>query len=244
MRVITRVQSKRGSSRGLVHYIAHSKIDSERSPKKGELFNAFADELSVRSEQFHQGGHCPGRPSNEELHHLVLSFRVDDYETLGRTEKQRRSALKETTRAAMKSLENALNADRLSWAAAVHLNTENPHVHIAIQKEFLARDLETRVLTKIPREALPRFEEHEGERTLAGILIEAATEKMEQLIAGKRERVRMLEREQKRNKSGLLLQGKTDGQTDTKGRRKPKRSETSCVAEFSQNTSFAGSSQR
>lgn len=223
MRVITRVQSKRGSSRGLVHYIAHSKIDSEREPEKGrELFNAFADELSVRSANNSiKADIVRGRPSNEELHHLVLSFRVDDYETLGRTEKQRRSALKETTRAAMKSLENALNADRLSWAAAVHLNTENPHVHIAIQKEFLARDLETRVLTKIPREALPRFEEHEGERTLApGILIEAATEKMEQLIAGKRERVRMLEREQKRNKSGLLLQGKTDGQTDTKGRRK------------------------
>lgn len=223
MRVIASVQSKRGSSRGLIHYIAHSKIDTEREAEKGrELFNAFADELSVKSANNSiKADIRSGRPSNDELHHLVLSFRVDDYRAFGRTEKQRRAALKETTRAAMKMLENALDADRISWAAAVHLNTENPHVHIAIQKEFLARDLETRVLTKIPREALPHFDGRDGEKTLTpGILIEAATEKMEQLIVGKRERVRTLEREQKRNKLGTLSHGKTDGQTDSEGRRK------------------------
>lgn len=223
MRVIASVQSKRGSSRGLIHYIAHSKIDTTREPEKGrELFNAFADELSVKSANNSvKADIVRGRPSNDELHHLVLSFRAEDYRALGRTEKQRRAALKEATRAAMRRLENALDADRISWAAAVHLNTENPHVHIAMQKEFLARDLETQVLPKIPREALPHFEEREGERTLTpGILIEAATEKMEQLIAGKRERVRTLEREQTRNKFESPAHRKTDGQTDNEASRK------------------------
>lgn len=223
MRVIASVQSKRGSSRGLVHYIAHSKIDTTREPEKGrELFNAFADELSVKSANNSiKADILSGRPSNDELHHLVLSFRADDYRALGRTEKQRRAALKEATRAAMTRLENALDADRISWAAAVHLNTENPHVHIAIQKEFQARDLETRVLTKIPREALPHFARRDGEKTLTpGILIEAATEKMEQLIAGDRERLQKLEREHAQSKSGSPPHVKSDDETDSETRRK------------------------
>ncbi len=223
MRVIASVQSKRGSSRGLIHYIARSKIDTEREPEKGrELFNAVADELSVKSANNSiKADIVRGRPSNDELHHLVLSFRADDYQALGRTEKHRRAALKETTRAAMKRLENALNADRISWAAAVHLNTENPHVHIAMQKEFLARDLETRVMTKIPREALPHFDGRDGEKVLIlGILIEAATEKMAQLIAGNRERVRSRDMAETRHNFGLPAHGKTDGETDSEARRK------------------------
>ncbi|HMO82466.1 MAG TPA: relaxase MobL [Pyrinomonadaceae bacterium] len=216
MRVIASVQSKRGSSRGLIHYIAHSKIDTTQEPEKGrELFNAFADDLSVQSANNSiKADIVRGRPSNDELHHLVLSFRPDDYHALGSTEKQRRAALKETTRAAMRRLENALNADRVSWAAAVHLNTENPHVHIAIQKEFLTRDLETRSMTKIPREALPHFEPRDGEKILTpGILIEAATEKMEHLIAGDRERVRPSEKGRARNESLSLLHRKTAVET-------------------------------
>ena len=218
MKVIASVQSKRGSSRGLIHYIAHSKIDTEREPEKGrELFNEFGDELSVKSANNSiKADILSGRPSNDELHHLVLSFRPDDYRVLGRTEKQRKAALKETTRAAMKRLESALDADRISWAAAVHLNTENPHVHVAIQKEFLARNLETRCMTKIPCQALPHFDRRDGEKTLRpGNLIEAATERMEQLIAADSERVRTCERDQLRNNSGSPLHGKSDAETDS-----------------------------
>lgn len=216
MRVIASVQAKRGSSRGLIHYIAHSKIDTEREPENGrELFNAFADDLSVQgANNSIKADIVRGRPSNDELHHLVLSFRADDYRVLGRTEKQRRAALKETTRASMKELEAALNADRVAWAAAVHLNTENPHVHIAIQREFLARDLETRLMTKIPREALPHFKRRDDEKVLTpGILIEAATEKMKQLIAGDRERTRLRKENRTRNESISLLHGKTELET-------------------------------
>lgn len=216
MRVVASVQSKRGSSRGLIHYIAHSKIDTEREPEKGrELFNAFADELSVKSANNSiKADLVRGRPKNEDLHHLVFSFRPDDYHALGSTEKQRRAALKETTRAAMQRLEAALNADRISWAASVHLNTKNPHVHIAMQKEFLNKDLEMRFMTKIPRESLPHFELRDGERVLTpGGLIDAATEKMEQLIARKNERMLKHETRRIRNESRSLASGKTDGES-------------------------------
>lgn len=186
MRIVASVQAKRGSSRGLVHYIAHSKLDAEREPETGrELFNAFADVLSVESANNSlKIGIAKGRPSNDELHHLVLSFRTDDYRALGANEKQSRRAVKDISRAAMKRLETGLAADRLSWAAAVHLNTENPHVHIAIQKQYFTEDIERITLTKIPREALPHFEPRDAEKALVpGFLVEAATQRMEALIA-------------------------------------------------------------
>ncbi|MBX3282412.1 MAG: hypothetical protein KF756_08045 [Acidobacteria bacterium] len=191
MRVVASVQAKRGSSRGLVHYIAHSKLDPEREPQGSrEVFNAFADELSVRSaNNSMRVGIAKGRPSNDELHHIVLSFRDDDYRKLGEDESRRKKALKEITRAAMKSLETSVNAERLLWTAAVHRNTENPHVHIAIQKQYLSKEIERHTLTKIPRKALPHYEIREGEKVLiSGYLIDAAAAKMDTIIEVERTR--------------------------------------------------------
>ncbi len=186
MRIIASVQAKRGSSRGLVHYIAHSKLDIEREPEKGrELFNAFADNLSVKSANNSlKMGIGRARPSNDELHHLVLSFRPEDHRAFGRNEKERLLALKEVTRAAMSRLETHVAADRLFWAASVHLNTGNPHVHIALQKQYFTRAIEREFLAKIPRDALPHYEPSgSGEKVLMpGLLIESAIEKTEQLI--------------------------------------------------------------
>lgn len=186
MKIVVSVQAKRGSSRGLVHYIAHSKLDTEREPQNSrEIFNAFSDNLSVKSANNSMiVGVAKRIPSNDELHHLVLSFRDEDYRKLGAGEAQRQKALKDITRSAMKSLETATNAERLLWAAAIHRNTENPHVHIAIQKRYLSKEIKRHVLTKIPREALPHSEIRDGEKVFVpGVLIEAATEKMEAIIA-------------------------------------------------------------
>lgn len=199
MRIVASVQAKRGSSRGLVHYIAHSKLDLDRESDSGrELFNSYADNLSVASSNNSiKIGVSNTRPSNDELHHLVLSFRPEDYRKLGRDEKARRGSLKEVTRAAMSRLEKALEADRLSWAAAIHLNTQNPHVHIALQKQYFTRTIERTVLAKIPREALPHHETQEGEKLLvSGYLIDAAIEKMEQLISRDRARPQTSDRQE------------------------------------------------
>lgn len=210
MRIVASVQAKRGSSRGLVHYIAHSKRDIEREPVNvRELFNDFADNLSVASANNSMRiGIAKGRPSNDELHHIVLSIRPDDYRRLGTSEKQRRRALKETTRTAMQRFEKELSADRLSWAAAVHLNTENPHVHIALQKQYFTIDLERETLTKIPREALPHFERNEVEKVLVpGFLIEAATERMEHLVSRDLEQLHTPEDDRGRQDSALHSSG-------------------------------------
>ncbi|MGB7070584.1 MAG: relaxase MobL, partial [Pyrinomonadaceae bacterium] len=185
MRVIASVQSKRGSSRGLVHYIAHSKIDGNKEPASGrELFNAFTEHLTVRSANNFLKSDCgKGRPSNNDLHHLVLSFRQADYLQIGSTDEERRRRLKIVTRYAIRQLEERLQSERLAWAGAVHLNTANPHVHIAIQKQYLTRGLQSKSLNKIPREGLPHFELVEGEKQIVdGILIESAKVKLQELV--------------------------------------------------------------
>lgn len=187
MRVIASVQSKRGSSRGLIHYLAHSKIDPIRESVSGrELFNAFTEHLTVRSANNFLKPDCgKGRPSNADLHHLVLSFRQTDFLQIGSTDAERSRRLKIVTRHAIGKLEEKLRSDRLAWAGAVHLNTANPHVHIAIQKQYLTRDLQSRSLNKIPREALPHFELIEGEKQIVdGILIESAKVKLLELVEG------------------------------------------------------------
>lgn len=186
MRVIASVQSKRGSSRGLIHYLAHSKIDRNSEPEKGrELFNEFTEHLTVRSANNFLKSDCgKGRPSNNELHHLVLSFRREDFQQLGSTDEERQRQVKIVTRFAIAQLEKSLQSERLAWAGAVHLNTANPHVHVAIQKQYLTKDLQGRSLNKIHREALPHFEIIDGEKRIVdGILIESAKQKLQQLVA-------------------------------------------------------------
>lgn len=207
MRIIVSIQSKRGSSRGLVHYLAHSKIDPDNEPERGrELFNRFGDSLNVKSaNNYLKTDISQSRPSNEELHHLVLSFRPEDFERLGTLDQNRRRSLKQITRAAMNRLERSVNADRLAWTAVVHLNTGNPHVHIAIQKQYFNADLGKKILAKIPRDAIPHYRHQGGKEKefSPGLLIEAAAEKMDEIIH------RNLERDKGRRKPFRCIREKS-----------------------------------
>lgn len=189
MKTIISVQAKTGSSRGLVHYIAHSKIDSGKEPADcRELFNQYADDITVeKANEFLKNGSSAKRPANEELLHLVVSLRLEDYDKLGADEKEKQKSLKDAVRCAIKKLENEINAERVNWAAAVHRNTDNPHVHVAIQKQYFDRNSEQRQLNKIPPQILPHYERVEqGEKRFAeGILIEAVNEKLEEIARKK-----------------------------------------------------------
>ena len=184
MKVIVSVQPKSASSRGLVHYIAHSKLDSSREPLGREIFNEQSGEISVeKANSLLNDEITKKRPANEELHHLVISLKPEDFERLGENEKERTESLKMITRHTIKQLENELDADRLNWAAGIHQNSEFPHVHIAIQKTYFDKNLEKKHLGKIPTGLLPHYEntETKGKVFAPGILIEAATEKLEEI---------------------------------------------------------------
>ena len=222
MRVIVSVQSKRGSSRGLAHYLSHSKIDTSKELSGGrELFNNYSDSIDVtKANIFLKTGTSNKRPSNEELHHLVLSLKPEDFEKLGVDEKERLRSVKEITRHAMSKFEKAIGADTLTWAASVHRNTQNPHVHIALQKQFFDQNLDKKSLTKIPKKCLPHYERTGNEKTFAsGVLIEAANEKLEEIIAEKSRRVEertLLNEEQNRSKNT------NDSRQNTKNENKEK----------------------
>ena len=188
MKVIVSVQAKGASSRGLVHYIAHSKLDAEREATGREIFNGQSDEITVeKANSLLNNETARRRPSNEKLHHLVVSLKSEDFERLGKDEKERVSSVKEITRHTIKRLEENLGAQRLDWAAGVHLNTDNPHVHIAINKSYFDKNLEKKHLSKIPLQLLPHYEKNEaGEKNLVrGSLIESATEKLEEICREK-----------------------------------------------------------
>ena len=188
MRVVVSVQAKAASSRGLLHYVAHSKVDAAREGTSREIFNSYVDEVAVeKANDFLKSGVSNKRPANNELHHIVISFKAEDYDRLGTDEKEKQESLKKITRAAMKQLEEAIGADKLNWAAGIHRNTENPHVHIAVQKEFFDKNFERQSLRKIPQTCLPHYEKNgEDDKTFApGVLIEAATEKLDEIILEK-----------------------------------------------------------
>lgn len=187
MKVIASVQAKKSSSRGLVHYIAHSKIDAAREQEMREIFNEYSDKTTVeKANDLLKNGIEHKRPDNDELHHLVLSFKPEDFDRLGKDEKERQKSIKEITRHAMKQFEKEIGADKLSWAAGIHRNTDNPHVHIAIQKEYFDENLEKKSLTKIPVNLLPHYEKEGSEKTFqSGILIEAASQKLDEMLLEK-----------------------------------------------------------
>jgi len=187
MRVVVSVQAKAASSRGLVHYVAHSKVDAAREPDGREIFNSYADEITVeKANDFLKSGVSNKRPLNDELHHLVISLKAEDYDRLGGDEKEKQESLKKITRHALKALEESTGADRLTWAAGIHRNTDNPHVHVALSKEFFDNNFEKKMLRKIPNDTLPHYEKNEAGKTLApGVLIAAATEKLDEIISEK-----------------------------------------------------------
>ncbi len=190
MRVVVSVQAKSGSSRGLVHYIAHSKTDpTQGEPQTREIFSDYSNRTSVKkANEFLKNGISNKRVSNTELHHLVISFKAEDFNLLGENEKERQNSLKQITSYALERMKETVGAERLNWAAGIHRNTNNPHVHVAVQKTFFDKNEEKKILTKIPRELLPHYEKsgEEGEKVfVSGLMIDAANQKLEEIIKDK-----------------------------------------------------------
>lgn len=185
MKVVVSVKPQTQSSRGLVHYIAHSKIDTARESSGRELFNDRTDSMNVQEANLLlKVGVSSHRPQNSDLLHLIVSVRPEDYRNLGTDEKERIGSLKAISREAMLGLGKITGIEPLDWAAAVHLNTDNPHVHIAISKQYISPQLDAyQRLNRIPKDALPHYELIDGKKTLIhGAMIDAAAKKMDSII--------------------------------------------------------------
>jgi hypothetical protein len=157
MRAVIAIKSTGGSGASrATRYIAERDRDPEREGTKPRpLFSDREDTLTYRgADHLLKGG--AGTPDKDDLIHIAVSFRQEDYERLGPTEAERKEQLREVAREAISEMRTELRAREMRWVAGIHLNTDNPHIHLLIHKEV--KDLvtdRTRRVGRIPKELLP-----------------------------------------------------------------------------------------
>lgn len=179
-----------GSSRGLVHYLAHSKLDKTKEEVENrEFFNESENGLDVKRANQHLS--LTGtKPNPEELLHLVIAPGKEEIESVGDDLKTRKEALESIVRATVDQLKKEIKAKKIKWIAVAHFNTDHPHAHLAVQKEFINQKGQIEDL-RITRQMLHYNETGEnGEKKLhKGGLILAAENKLTE-IAAAREKTR------------------------------------------------------
>lgn len=157
MRVIVAVKSQPGGSATsrVTRYISERDRDEQkegREPRR--LFSDKDDSLSYRQADRVLTGSWT--PQKDELLHLAVSFRGEDFAALGADEASRQRRLKETAREAMQETAEAADAKKLIWVAGIHRNTAHPHLHLVIHRDYLSRATgELKQLRRLPREMLP-----------------------------------------------------------------------------------------
>jgi hypothetical protein len=194
-----------GSSRGLVHYFAHSKLDRvKEGTSRREFFNESENDLDVSRANRHLS-RDNSKPQPEELLHVVVAPSKDEIESGGDDLESRKTALRSVVRETVARLKKEVKARNLKWIAVAHFNTDNPHAHVAIQKQFTNEDGKKEIL-RINRQMLHYNERGEnGEKKLhKGALILAAENKIKEIADGRekaRENEKSLEPENAVRKS-------------------------------------------
>jgi len=161
--------SSTGAS-GVTRYIAESKRDPEKEHLKEKeprpLFSAEKDGLSFQQADEILAQGKGWLPEKEDVIHLVISLELESFEQLGDTHEERIQAFKEIIRDTASEIEKEVDVDELRFVAAIHLNTDNPHVHLAISRQGIDRSThEPKHIDHLPRTLLPHNEKTpEGEK--------------------------------------------------------------------------------
>jgi len=191
-------------------YIARSDLDREREGKNlRKLFSGERDELShYEADRWLTAGGA--RPDKKDIIHYVLSLQEPgDYERLGANDKERNERLREAVRGVMRTAEKEMRVERLQWAAGIHLNTDNPHVHIVISRYALDRDTEKlRRFGKLPHRIAPHNERQpDGAKSFVhGALLDVFSEQIE---AHQLQHARQIEAEKQRTKDAHAAREQT-----------------------------------
>lgn len=200
--VLNRIRgSKVEGTSEATRYIARSDLDREREGTDlRKLFSDDRDELShYEADRWLTAGGA--RPDKRDIIHYVLSLQEpNDFERLGANDEDRKSSLRETVRRVMRTAEEEMRVERLHWAAGIHLNSDNPHVHIVISRYALDRDTEhLRRFGKLPHRIAPHNEHQpDGTKTYVhGALLDVFAEQIE---ARQLEHARQIEAEKQRTK--------------------------------------------
>jgi hypothetical protein len=142
MNVVCVIKKGNGGT-GVSHaarYISTRDRDEQREGVEArKLFSAGDDKLN-----YPQANHLLGNgrePNANEVLHVVISLeKEDDFNRLGTDEESKQAGVRETTRNALKEMANFFNVDELRWVAGIHRNTDNPHVHLLIHRDYVERE--------------------------------------------------------------------------------------------------------
>jgi hypothetical protein len=169
MGVFFHILSTGGGSGGsrITRYIAERDKDLEREGLGSRrLFSDDQDNLSYhRADRILDPDH--GRPEKDDLIHFSVMIQEEEFDKLGVDEKDKQTRFREAVREAMKGIAAELNADELTWVAGMHRNTQNPHAHVVMSKEFVERGSgRSRRIERIPKALLPHREIENGKEIL------------------------------------------------------------------------------
>jgi hypothetical protein len=154
--------SSTGAS-GVTRYIAESKRDPEKEHLKDKeprpLFSAEKDGLSFQQADEILAQGKGWLPEKEDVIHLVISLEPESFEQLGDTHEERIQAFKDIIRDTTNEIEKEVDVYELGFVAGIHLNTDNPHVHLAISRQGIDRSThEPKHIDHLPRTLLPHNE--------------------------------------------------------------------------------------
>lgn len=138
----------------LTRYIAKSKLDKEREGTRSRpLFDESRDDLTFWQARKYLSING-GALAREDVLHYILSFKQPkDYENLGKDDHERTAQVRASLRRALSEAAAKLGIGTWRWAAGVHLNEPNPHIHLLINKYAIGR--ESRELVRVSKLSKP-----------------------------------------------------------------------------------------
>jgi len=141
MKVVVVVKKGLGGSgvSQATRYVSTRERDEEREGHEArKLFSEKEEPLNYSQANRLLGD---GRdPKTDDVLHLVISFhQEEDFNQLGMNEESRLSGVRKTTRGTLEEMTDALHAEKLRWVAGIHRNTDNPHVHLLIHRDYVDR---------------------------------------------------------------------------------------------------------
>jgi hypothetical protein len=177
--------SSTGAS-SVTRYIAESKRDPEKEHLKDKeprpLFSAERDGLSFQQADEILAQGKGWLPEKEDVIHLVISLESESFEQLGDTHEERIQAFKEIIRDTAGEIEKEVEVYELRFVAGIHLNTDNPHAHLAIGRQGIDRSTyEPKHIDHLPRTLLPHNEKtpEGGKEFKEGLIAESVNRGIE-----------------------------------------------------------------
>lgn len=157
--VLKQIHVRGTGASDLTRYLAKSKLHEAREGKLARpLFTDLTDNLTS-GEARKWLSITGGMLQREDVLHYILSFEdAREYKLLGDNKDERQAEIAHYVRRALASGLNEIGVTEMRWVAGLHLNTDNPHVHLLLNKNATLR--ETKDLIRIPKLTAPLIAHH------------------------------------------------------------------------------------